>query len=267
VLTKVLFAIHKILCRHAYNIFQTFRRSKQDRKSTRLRHSTSYSCVHSSGCFPAFTGECQTVETSQIFVRFVYVKHYYYFQNFSTELFSYLLTYLFIYSKDHSRSCEANRLSAGREISRILWNPKFHHRTHKCPPTVPIVSQTISVNVPHPTSLSSSLVLPSLRGWVFQVVSVFQLSHQNPCMHLYSSHTGYMFRPSDSSRFDQPNNFDEKYGSLSSPFLSFLPSPLITNLLDTNILLSYLFSKVFTLRPPFIVSDQFHTHTKQQAKL
>jgi hypothetical protein len=97
VLIKVLFAIHKILCRHEYNIFQTFRRSKQDHKSTLLRHNTSYSCVHSSGCFPAFTGECQTVETSQIFVRFVYVKHYYYFQTFPQNYFlTYLLTYLFI---------------------------------------------------------------------------------------------------------------------------------------------------------------------------
>ena len=95
-LTKVLFAIHKILCRHAYNNFQTFSQSTQDRKYPSLHHNTSYSCVLSPDGFPAFTGECQREETSQIFVRFVFVKHYYYFQNFSTEQFSYLFTYLFI---------------------------------------------------------------------------------------------------------------------------------------------------------------------------
>jgi len=53
-----------------------------------------------------------------------------------TDLLSYLLTYFM----EQSSSWEANRFSASKEIPRILWNPKVHYRTHKCPPPVPILS-------------------------------------------------------------------------------------------------------------------------------
>ena len=45
-----------------------------------------------------------------------------------------ILTYLLTYSMVQRPSWEANWFAASREIPRILWNPKVHYCTHKCPP-------------------------------------------------------------------------------------------------------------------------------------
>ena len=73
-------------------------------------------------------------------------------------------TYSLTYSLEQSPSWEANRFSASHDIPRILWNPKVHYHSQKCPPPVPILSQLDSVHTPTSHFLRSILILSSHLG-------------------------------------------------------------------------------------------------------
>jgi len=118
------------------------------------------------------------------------------------------LQFMFVltHSIQHSPSSEANRFSASQEIPRILWNPKVHYRTHKCPPPVPILSQLCPVHNPtYPLPedpLSSHLHLGLLSG-PFPSGS----HHQNPVYSLLSPKRvtcpAHLILP----RCDHPNSY------------------------------------------------------------
>ena len=90
---------------------------------------------------------------------------------------------------------------------RILWNPKFHYRIHKCPPPVPTLNQINPVHGPHPFSGRFILLLSSHIHLGLPSGLLPSGSPSKPCIHLCSPpYTCYMPHLYNSYRFDDPNN-------------------------------------------------------------
>jgi len=64
-------------------------------------------------------------------------------------------------------SWEADNFSCGKEISRLLWNPKVHHPVHKSPSLTPNLNRMNPVhNFPHSSfQIHSNIIFPSMPNF------------------------------------------------------------------------------------------------------
>jgi hypothetical protein len=107
-----------------------------------------------------------------------------------TCLLTYLLTYLLTpYSRVLLEKLTV--FAANQEISRILWNPNVHYRTHKRPSPVPNLSQLhpVPTTPSHFLKIHLNIILPP-TSWSPQ----WSLSLRFPHQHLV--HTSPFLSPS-----------------------------------------------------------------------
>jgi len=105
--------------------------------------------------------------------------------------------YLLTYSMVQSPSWEANWFAASQEIPRISRNSNVHHRTHKCPPPVSILSQPNPVHIPasHLLEIRPNIIHPSTPRSPLWSLSL-RFPHQDPIHPPLLTHIGWKIRVS-----------------------------------------------------------------------
>ena len=94
-----------------------------------------------------------------------------------------------------------------KKFPAFLWNPKVHYRTHKRPPSVPILGQPnpAHITTSHLLEIHPNIIHPSTPRPPQWSLSV-RFPHQDPIRHHLLTHTSHMPSPSHSSRFYHPHN-------------------------------------------------------------
>ena len=157
-----------------------------------------------------------------------------------------------------------NRFSVSQEIPRILLNPRVHCRFHKCPPTVPILSQINPVHVPKFNILKIEINFNFLSksGYSKRFLSL-RSPHQVPVYTSPLPNICYMTPLHIIFFFDLINQavLGEEKRSFSFPLCSFLYTLVTSSLWGASSVFSTLLSNTLSLLSSFSMSDKFaHSH-------
>jgi hypothetical protein len=159
-------------------------------------------------------------------------------------------------------SWEANWFAASQEIPRVLWNPKVPQRTHKRPPSIPILSQSNPVLTPtsHFLKIHPNIILPPTPRCPQRSLSL-RFPHQNP-VHL--SLPPYVLHAPPISIFSILSlaRYWVRSTDHSAPHYVIFSIPPLPRPSKAQIFSSAPYSQtpsVYT--PPSMSATKFHTHT------